>query len=251
MNRWAVYLDIEGTSKIYEVHEGRVYAAFDAILSTLCRIGSEVFPETPSRLFAHQVGGDGVVIVSEFAKDLPEAPISIAVVLLQVLLLNGHLGKAGISEGTFADIRSCFPSLRSVPNIGDGRYRLGRGLLTTFPVMGTALINSHRIATRKPRGARLTVDADVMIDVPDGVVISLQDKGSLVVDWIHTRTRATEEITSKAHIELPSPGALRERLVAYVANTGDATDDEWKHNTLSLNGCVDYEPRGSRADDRD
>jgi hypothetical protein len=200
MNRWAVYIDIEGTSKIYESQEARFYLALDGLLTTVCHISREVFPESPARLFPHQVGGDGVVIVSEFAEGKPETPISIAVVLLQVLMVSGLVGKAGISEGTFADIKSCLPSFRSLSKFEDNSDHSTIGLLTTFPVMGTALINSHRLATCKPRGARLAVDSGMMRTAPDGVAISHRDGDLVVVDWIHTWTKVIQEIISRTGI---------------------------------------------------
>ncbi len=66
MNRWAIYLDIEGTSTIYQEDKIWFYNAIDELLSAVCRIGNLVYPETPNRLFAHQAGGDGLIIVSEF-----------------------------------------------------------------------------------------------------------------------------------------------------------------------------------------
>src|SRR5712691_908711 len=142
MNRWAVFLDIEGVSKIFPSDEAHFFGAFDALLNVLGRIGTLVYPDTPDRLFAHQVGGDGLLIVSEFAEGTPEVPISIAIVLMQVLLINGAVAKGGISEGGFGDIQNCFPSLGALPRAGDHRFRLSGGLLTIFPVMGTALINA-------------------------------------------------------------------------------------------------------------
>jgi hypothetical protein len=233
MNRWALYLDIEGTSKIYQSQEACFYAAFDAVLAMICRLSRDVFPETPRRIFPHHVGGDGVVVVSEFAEGKPETPISIGVVLMQVLLTNGLVGKAGISEGTFADIQSCLPSARSYSDKSAG------GLLTIFPVMGTALINAHRVATCKPRGARMAVDSAIMQVVPDGVVVSQIEKTVLIVDWVHTWTKTIQEIVSKIDLKLLSQQDLELKLKSYVQNTGQDPDRQWKHNTLCLNGCVD------------
>jgi hypothetical protein len=236
-NRWAIYLDIEGTSTIYKEQGGLFYDAFNKLFETIYAIGSNVFSETPTRLFVHQVGGDGLLIVSEFAEESSEKAISIAVVLLQALLTNGLVGKAGISEGTFADVKSCFPSLRSVPKTASG-YRLGEGLLTTFPVMGTALINAHRIATSLPRGCLLRVDPVLLrVTYPRGVVIS-DPSNPIVVDWIHTRTATMELIVRKTEIALPSCHHLEQLLVQYVSSAGSLGESEWGRNTLSLNGCA-------------
>jgi hypothetical protein len=130
MDRWAIFLDIEGVSKIFPNDEAHFFGAFDALLNVPGCIGTLVYPDTPNRLFTHQVGGDGLLIVSEFAEGRPEVPISIAIVLMQVLLINGAVAKGGISEGSFGDVQNCFPSLEALPRAGDHRYRLGGGLLT-------------------------------------------------------------------------------------------------------------------------
>lgn len=239
MNRWALFIDIEGTSKLFEQNKVPFYDAFDSLLATLYSIGTKVFPETPSRLFAHQVGGDGVIVVSEFAEGRPETPISIAVILLQVLLMKGFVGKAGISEGDFGDVRSCFPSLREIQKDkdSDSRYRLGRGVLTTFPVMGTALINSHRFATRPPKGARLAIDSTLLKDMPLGVIVTKLTTDISVIDWVHTRTKTMDRIVNEAKVHLASVVELEQKLTAYVLGTREIGKTKWGQNTLVLNGC--------------
>lgn len=177
------------------------------------------------------------MIVSDFEEADPGRFISIAAILMQVLLANGLVGKAGISAGTFGDIRGCVPSLREAEAVGDSTYRLGAGLLTTLNVMGTALINSHRFATLPPRGGRLAVDPAVLVKKPAGVVIS-DFGGPTIVDWIHTKTALMEHITKTAGIDLPTAGDLRKKLIAYVDGAGDLGRGEWGRNTLLLNGCL-------------
>ncbi len=235
--RWAVYIDLEGSSKIYAGDEVQFFTSVDALMDCICRIGSLVCPETPNRLFVHQTGGDGFVIVSEFAQRSPEMPIAIGVVLMQTVLAAGAIAKAGISQGAFGDVSGCFTTLRRYPEDQDGQRRLGRGVMTVFPVMGTALINAHRLATRSPRGARLAVDSAMVTQKPDGVVVSHIEKDLIVVDWVHTRTSVIDEIVAKTDIHLPSAAELQERLVAYVAKAADTTDEDWRHYTLFLNGC--------------
>lgn len=233
--RWAIYIDVEGSAKIYASDEARFFASMDALIDGIGRIGSLVCPEAPNRLFAHQTGGDGFVIVSEFAERSPEMPIAISVILMQMVLAAGGLAKAGVSQGAFADVRGCLQALRAYPEDRNGRIRLGRGFMTVFPVMGMALINAHRLATQNPRGARLAVDAAMLTQVPGGVVVS--HNGLVVVDWVHTRTSVIDKIVSKAGIRLPSTSTLEELLRASVAKTGDATNENWKRNSLCLNGC--------------
>jgi hypothetical protein len=155
---------------------------------------------------------------------------------MQVLLVNGLVGKAEIAAGTFGDIRGCAPSLREVEAVGDATYRLVAGLLTTLNVMGTALINSHRVSTLPPKGSRLAVDPVLLVKKPSDVIIS-DFGGPAIVDWVHTKTTATEHITKTAGIDLPTAGELRRRLIAYVDGAGELGRGEWGRNTLRLNGC--------------
>src|SRR5688572_6159807 len=104
MKRWAIYIDIEGSSRIYAHDEAQFFASVNALLDGICRIGSQVCPETPNRLFVHQTGGDGFVIISEFAQRSPEIPIATAVVLMQTVLVSGGIAKSGIAQGGFGDI---------------------------------------------------------------------------------------------------------------------------------------------------
>jgi hypothetical protein len=237
LKRWAIFIDVEGTSKLYETQKSRFFHAFESMLVSLYKIGEAAFPESPDRLCVHQVGGDGVVIVSEFEEGLPEIPISIAVVLMQVLLVNDVVSKGGISEGDFGDVRGYFPVLREIPKAGDGLIRLGRGCLTMFPVMGTALINSHRFASQPPRGCRLAIDPMLLNTVPAGVVLSKQAFDIAIVDWIHTHTLTMEWIFKKTGLRLPAPAELESRLISYVHSAGALSQEEWGLNSLQLNGC--------------
>jgi len=230
-------LDVEGVSKIYPENEIKFFHSFDALLNALRIIGTNVYPKTPDRLFAHQIGGDGLLIVSEFAEGKPGVPISVAVVLMQVLMMNGAVAKGGISEGGFADVSSCFPSLRSFFHGNNKSIPLGNGLLTIFPVMGTALINAHRFAARPPRGSRLAVDVALAENLPKGIVISKREHDFIVIDWIHTRTQTMEMIAEKSGLKLLLPNELKSKLTAYVLSTGELGKSEWGQNSLALNGC--------------
>jgi hypothetical protein len=106
-----------------------------------------------------------------------------------------------------------------------------------FPVMGTALINSHRFATEKPRGCRLAVDPILMKEVPPGVVVTQYDAKLVVIDWIHTTTSTMDQIKEKAGLSVPNRQWLEERLGSYVKEIDWFVDPDWVHDSLRLNGC--------------
>ena len=45
VKRWAIYIDIEGASKIYPHNHVQFFRAVDALFDAVCRIGSRVCPE--------------------------------------------------------------------------------------------------------------------------------------------------------------------------------------------------------------
>lgn len=236
MNRLATFLDMEGISKIFPKDELRLYIPFDAVLDAVCRIGVSVYPESPNRLFAHQVGGDGLIIVTEFDNS-PEIILSITVLLMQIFLKMGAVAKGGISEGSYGDIQGCFPSLRNYKKVGDRTFSIGRGRLTTFSTMGTALINSHNYASRPPRGCRLAIDRALIKSIPGGVVGYEYESDIIVIDWIHTQTETMEKIKDLAGLSIPETDQLEGMLMNYIERTGELKNTEWGINSLHFNGC--------------
>ena len=118
-------------------------------MDAIYRIGTYVYPdersETGERLFVHQTG-DGFAILSDFHEYSLERPIAIATALMRyVVASTGNFASASISEGGFADISNCYPEeLRRCLN-GGSRTNLGSGIMTLFPVMGTALIRAYKL----------------------------------------------------------------------------------------------------------
>ncbi len=237
MIRWAIFLDLEGVSKIFPENELQFYVPFDTALDAICRIGINVYPESPYRLFAHQVGGDSLIIVSEFFEGKTDISISIAVLLMQIILKMGAVAKGGISKGTYGNTTGCFPSLKKYEKVGDRTFAIGRGRLTIFSSMGTALINSHRYTTRQPRGCRLAIDMDLIDLIPDGVVAHKYAEDILIVDWIHTQTKTIEKIKDLAGLYIPTIEDMESMLINYVEGTGDLKNTEWGINSLHFNGC--------------
>jgi hypothetical protein len=233
-----VFLDLEGISKVFPENELQLYVPFDASLDALCRIGVNAYPESPYRLYAHQIGGDGLIIVSEFCEGKPEVPISIAVLLMQTLLKMGAVAKGGISEGTYGDYQGCFPSLEKYEKISNCTFGIGRGgKLTIFSTMGTALINSHNYASRQPRGCRLAIDTALIESIPNGVVTYEYAADIIIIDWIHTQTKTMEKIKDLAGLCLPTAEQMEGMLISYIERTDELKNTEWGINSLHFNGC--------------
>jgi hypothetical protein len=92
MSRWSIYVDIEEFSETYESGT-QPFRSLGALMTAIHSVGSRAYPESPARIFAHQLG-DGFVIVGEFGWPDLEQPCSIATCLLRAVLLAGGAAKA-------------------------------------------------------------------------------------------------------------------------------------------------------------
>lgn len=78
-DRWAIFIDLEGFRALYD-KENLVLLSLGELMAGIYHVGCKCFPESPDRLFAHQLG-DGFVIVSDFHEESLDRPIAIAMVL--------------------------------------------------------------------------------------------------------------------------------------------------------------------------
>lgn len=238
--RWAIHIDIEGFGALYG-RESEIMVALRQLMEGICNIGCRCYPILSDALFAHQMG-DGFIIVSNFPEDTLHRPVAIALALLRHVASSGRFAKAAISEGGFEDISGCYPAL--VPRNAIARtndkpgeepgvfervnkrvkeyshdsltYRLGDGLMTLFPVMGTALIRAVGVAKKCPSGPLMAVSEEDRGRLPDGLRIhEVTDRGLIVIDWIHSENELAISIASSARLNSPTPEDLRSRLQSY------------------------------------
>ena len=85
-NRWVMYLD-KGFSVLYP-RENKALWALNRLMLAICRIGKNVFPEPPDRLFVHRLG-DGFLIVSDFHEENLDCGASICIVLMKFITSFG------------------------------------------------------------------------------------------------------------------------------------------------------------------
>jgi hypothetical protein len=62
--RWAIAIDVEGFSATYEA-SSQALTSIGALAKAIFVLGRFSYPESPNRLFAHQLG-DGFIVVGEF-----------------------------------------------------------------------------------------------------------------------------------------------------------------------------------------
>lgn len=232
MNRWAIWIDIEGFSQLYDSPNQTALVGLRALMEGILKIGTHVFPDSPKRLFAHQLA-DGFVIVSELGESTPERPLSIAVLLMQYVLQKGGVVRTAISHGGFADVMGCYPKTVREAARGDGCVRLGRGIMTLFPVMGTGLINAYRLSQASPKGACLLIEKAMAEPMAEGWMSKIEpEQGTVVVDWVHSRTVGMGEMAKKARMPLFEPLEVEKRLLAYIRKNQAILNDVWIENTL-------------------
>lgn len=234
---WSIYIDIEGFGSLYD-KEYEILIALGDLMEAIYLIGVNYYTESPNRIFAYQTG-DGFVIVGEFPVDTLEIPISIAITLLRHVAKKGRFAKASIAEGEITDIVGCYPK-RILDALGDNKFMLsmGGGLMTIFPIMGTALIKSFKIGERSPSGALLVLDESQVNRIPkECLVQTIIGRGLVSVDWVHSDLSLIEKIQIKSGLEAPSASNLTNIFSKYFS-TMDKVKNEWKANSnwfLSLN----------------
>jgi hypothetical protein len=235
MNRWTLYIDIEGFSRIYLESEFRGLSSLGALMEAIYRVGTFACPSDFNRVFVHQTG-DGFAIVSGSHSRDPSTPYAIAVVLMRCLLVAGGVAKCGLSEGHFADVIGCYPDIIRNNIKSSGVVSLGSGMMRIFPVMGSALVRAHQL-TRKESGALLLVDAEMAKNLPNSIRITKSEQQYAIADWIHSDSREIKEITEKIGVELPSVQILEGLLQDYVSKNCKSVPPEWRTNTLTFNNC--------------
>jgi hypothetical protein len=234
MNRWSIYIDIEGFSEIYKRRQGRAIQALGELMEALFLIASKRFPQAPERLFIHQFG-DGFVVVSDVMEPNPERPIAICLAVMRHLICRGVATKATISGGDFADISSSYPE-RVLAAAQDRRHvNIGDGVMTIIPVMGTALITPHKLANRRS-GAILLLDSTIFFQLPIGVIA--QAGSPAVIDWVHSECHLIAEVAEIAGLVTADADVTERHLRSYIDENRNTLGIDWITSTLESVGLA-------------
>ncbi|MFZ5491436.1 MAG: hypothetical protein ACOY6E_02885 [Pseudomonadota bacterium] len=219
---------------MYQDDEGRALRAVGLLMEAIYKIGSTIYSRAPDRLFTHQFG-DGFVVVSDFSESSAERPVAVAISLMRHLIANNVACKAAVSCGGFSDVAACYPQSVRDQSIDGCWVPLGEGLMTIIPVMGTALVASHKLAGRRP-GAVLILDETCFQSVPEGIII--RTTGPLTADWVHSNLELAHAISTAAGL-VPLGSLEAERFLrAYLNANEGAIKDEWVASTSECNGLI-------------
>ena len=233
MDRWSIFIDIEGFSEIYKQKEERAIILLGELMRCICRVGCRVFPEHHHRIFAHQVG-DGFVIVSYASVSTLSQPIAISIAIMRTMLFL-HFGatRVGISDGNFGDYYSCYPEEVRQLKEEHALLKIGYGIMTISQVMGDALINSYKIQSKAPKGPCLIVDLRLKEYIPDdGLVIGKTEEGVIAIDWINSSMgEAMDVIRNMGYINAEN-SQLASRMKDYINSY--QMKGEWAKNATNL-----------------
>lgn len=200
--RWAIWIDIEGFGELWS-KDGLGAAGLRALMDGIFSIGTKVYTDDGDRLFAHQFG-DGFIIVADFHEPQLDRCAAIAVALMRHVSRAGCFARAAIAEGDFADVSGLWP--RKILEARrrdrcDDLVRLGSGLMTLLPVMGSALINANKLDRSNPlKGSILTLASEnsgrVSLSFPRNQVGGCA--GLTTIDWVHATSPILEEIKNSS-----------------------------------------------------
>jgi hypothetical protein len=227
--RWGISIDIEGFSVLYEQNEdGKTKAiwALHVLMDAIIKIGQRAYPgditqNETDRIFAHQFG-DGFVIVSNFEEVDPSRCIAIATSLMRHMAIKGFCTKAAISVGDMADIKGCYPD--SVRFSECGMLPLGAGLMTTIPVMGTALTKAYKLSSRVS-GNVLAVDRLAYRHFPNSLIASCKDE-CCFIDWRSNQHDLARNISEKSGLEFGNREQLLDLFKRYI-ETEPKPPEKW------------------------
>lgn len=227
IERWAIYIDIQGFSALWE-KEDAVLLSLGELMLAIVRIGRNCYPNSPDRIFAHQFG-DGFLIISDFPEENLERCVNIAIALLRHVASSGRFAKAFIIEGQMTDIKNCYPT--EVLNYleSDLTVSLSMGLMTIVPVMGTALIRGASLEKNSPSGPLLIIETSKIKRVPkELVLINTSDERVTSIDWVHFNSELLSKIQNQAKLQVPNELKIEESLRKYCKE--HSLKDDWTQN---------------------
>ena len=227
--RWGLNIDIEGFSHLYESgdqNQSKAIWGLRELMYAIIQIGKKVYPGDPNinesdRIFAHQFG-DGFIIVSDFEETDASRCISIAIALMRHMLVKGYATKVAISSGGMASINECYPE--EMRNAKNGTLTLGAGLMTSIPVMGTALTKAHKLGSRVS-GNVLVVDHTQFSVIPANLVLN-SDSNISYINWQSDDNSIAKGIANQANLEFSTKKQLTGLFEKHI-KTQPCPSKEW------------------------
>lgn len=237
MDKWSLFIDIEGFSNMYRTGEkARALELLSGLMLDLYKIATRIYSNEYSRLFIYQVG-DSFLVAPDYREQNIKRPLSIALALMRATVWRNGSARAAISHGEMEDVLSCYP--QEIRNNVDNAYiRLPAGVMsvmTIFQVMGDALVNAYKLSRFKPRGPRLLMDCEYESQLEDiGVSILDRDSNHLGIDWIHSEVDLVDDLLQNMGIGAFSTQDIESLLRDYVNRYEAALPTDWKESAEDL-----------------
>lgn len=225
-DRWAIHIDVEGFGAKWN-GTAEAFRGLNALMAAIFRIGAGAYPQPPERLFAHQFG-DGFLVVSDFHERLLHRAVLVSIALLRHVLYSGALAKATVAEGQLSDVVGCYPpDVRIQPD--RNHIMLGSGVMTVFPVMGTALINSVGLSKRSSSGPLLTVAATNLERCQPDVQSHTICDAVTSLNWLRGEPEGLRELQVAAGLSSSTEAERMKKLEQYIV-TNPGLPEPWKKN---------------------
>jgi hypothetical protein len=227
-DRWAIYIDVQGFGKLWDTDEDgkdRALAGLGCLMQAIFRIGSKCYPidperaELPSRIFAYQFG-DGFIIQGEGEPGHSfEHAVTITIALLRHMAAFRCFAKAAIVKGSLSDINGCYPREVTSQVSREGVVKLGQGVMTLVPVMGTALTRGNRMEKAAPKGPLLVTDEKNVPLFPPGMGYAQtnEDKSTVSVDWLHYESKLLDRLQRDGHLSSSTTERIEQLLRNYCS----------------------------------
>jgi hypothetical protein len=225
-DQWAIHIDAQGFGAKWD-DTMEAFRGLNPLMQAIFWLGERAYPEPPERLFAHQIG-DGFLVLSDFHEQTLHRAMLISVALLRHVLSHGATARAAIAEGGLSDVRGCYPpEIRR--QISKDNISFGRGVMTVFPVMGTALINAVCLEKRSPSGPLLTVAASNLDRLPGDVSTIKVSESVVAINWLRSGPTGLCDLQKAARLKSHSEQERIKQLRDYIA-ANEGLTDQWKEN---------------------
>jgi hypothetical protein len=227
MNRWALFIDIEGFSSIFKENETRAICLIGGLLADTVKVVEKISIDS-YRLFVHHLG-DCLTIVSYSEESTLRKPIDIGVSLMQAMLYRGGILKMALSQGEFGDYLGCFSKIRD--KIENGRIRINQGIMTVLPLFGSAYVNASDLH-KSIKGPCFVIDSRISEKIPENVV-RLSGNENIEINWLKTKSPGIEQYTDALDISVPNPEQLKQKLQYYL-DSNPLLPSNWQQYARSL-----------------
>lgn len=234
---WALYIDVEGFSYLYEEHSMRPMSLLTSDIFALLDSGKPEF----SGLSAIQYGGDGFLIKqlgSRYDKDI-RRPLAIGCALMKRALIDGFTLRAQLSVGDSADVQGTYSmvmqeriqSQHTSGYLGFSHgYPLPLSNMLYNPIIGTAILNAYRLG--KPKGPLFVLDPLLKVDLVEAGVSVAEAEDVVLLDWLKHDDAYVQ--SGMSVLEMNGISDYGNALRQYLARYGNQVPVDWKEGAERL-----------------